>query len=295
MMQSYTNERLFVQYGFSLPGNPNDEIFLEEEELPALLPVTVSDRAGSVGGVPSPEGESKGAGEGGEGGGGGGMDTIKQRAMELLLSAADKIAKGMSSVGSVSGVAVTDGLILGADIDSRADSGLRVHATCSRLLRHLTDRKSTAGEGDGEGDVSSVSPVSLLSGLLQEVDALASEYPSSLSEDLAVLTTISSYTEALVSLTDGIISRYSGDSGDSSDSSGRGGSNGKALSSVNRFIDGRGGSEHGEDGGKGGETGTCVSLNRCQLMACVRRRVERKELLQCAQSVVKEALSMASG
>ena len=237
-MQTYTNERLFVQYGFSLKGNPSDEVFLTEDGITnsALFPsadsnnIVIEEKEVVCGGV--------------------------QRAIELILLSSNNIVRN----GELSPTDLRNSF--------NDDSVLRTHAASRSLLNHLSSVPSVQ---------SSVveSEVTVLNRMLDEVNALAVSYPTTLSEDKATYLSLCSSTDILVVINGSTVSQYSSSSSD------------KNHGFVNHGIDGtvNNANEINTEG---------AVLNRCQLMACVRRRIERKELLLCAQSLLKGALSKAN-
>ena len=172
--------------------------------------------------------------------------------MELIISSADNVAKEnrQSSVE--------------ATTSSSDDSALRTHSSSRSLLKRLSSSvKSTQ-------DSETLSATSVLSNLKEEVDILAAAYPTSLSEDKAILQSLCSSSELLVVMTGNAVKQCSSSSQDKYE-----GCADDARSST-KDIDTE-----------------AVALNRCQLIACVRRRIERKELLLCAQNLLKGALSNA--
>ena len=174
----------------------------------------------------------------------------KRMAMELILSSADNVVKenGQSTVEVTS--------------SSCDDSALRTHSTTRSLLKRLS---TSSVKSSSKSEILSVT--SVLSKLMEEVDILAAAYPTSLSEDKAILQSLCSSTDLLVVMTGNAVKQYSSSSGESGADDPR---------SPIKDVD--------TDG---------IALNRCQLTACVRRRIERKELLLCAQNLLKGALSQA--
>ena len=177
----------------------------------------------------------------------------KRMAMELILSSADNVVKenGQSTVEVTS--------------SSCDDSALRTHSTTRSLLKRLS---TSSVKSTSKSEILSVT--SVLSKLMEEVDILAAAYPTSLSEDKAILQSLCSSTDLLVVMTGNAVKQCSSSSGE------KGESGADDPRSPIKDVD--------TDG---------VALNRCQLTACVRRRIERKELLLCAQNLLKGALSQA--
>ena len=173
--------------------------------------------------------------------------------MELIISSADNVAKenGQSSVEATS--------------SSSDDSALRTHSSSRSLLKRLST-SSVKSTQDSE----ILSATSVLSNLKEEVDILAAAYPTSLSEDKAILQSLCSSSEVLVVMTGNAVKQCSSSSQDKHEGCA------DDSRSPTKDVDTE-----------------AVALNRCQLIACVRRRIERKELLLCAQNLLKGALSNA--
>lgn len=223
--QTYTNDRLFVQYGFSLPGNPNDEIF-ETEDDTGTDAVTASLPSSTADNFRTPEEEHS---------------SSTASAMELLLKAADIISKSYSD----------------SKVDQETSNSLQVHAASKSLLRRLSSPSRLKKTGQ-------LSAISMLHSLLVEVEDMIASYPTTHSEDTEILQALSTRREEpLVVMTGTTIKQHTSQQK----------------------------TEYGSDlNVKDGE-GSEVPLNRYQLSACVRHRIERKKLLLCGQNMLKVAIA----
>ena len=244
-----------MQYGFSMSGNPNDDVFPLPADGETTSASTTRDSpqdssndsegslpAGLLGAV---EVEAELDGEGSQ-------SEAESESMSSILQAADRI-RASGDVASES-----------SDDDATA---MRLHSVSKSLLRRLAQRRlsesspKVAAIKDAAVEESSRS---LLLSLLEEVQTLSGNYPSSLDEDSALLLRISSNKGPLVAP-----SLYSVST---------------SASSLVGGLDSDGTSTTEKKSG-------VVMLNKCQLEACIRQRIERKQLLLCAQNVLKEALS----
>ena len=106
----------------------------------------------------------------------------------------------------------------------------------------------------------------MLHSLLVEVEDMIASYPTTHSEDTEILQALSTRREEpLVVMTGTAIKQYT----------------------IHQKT------EYGSDlNVKDGE-GSEVPLNRYQLSACVRHRIERKKLLLCGQNMLKVAIAQA--
>jgi hypothetical protein len=254
-----------VQYGFSISGNPNDDVFpvLVDGEASATATSTFDtsdvpqastrDSEGSlpVGllGAAVAEAEAEGS-----------KTEAETETMSSILQAADRIRARNGASDDVTSESSNDDA-----------SAMRLHSVSRSLLRRLAQRSLSGQQSESspidiavKGSAVEESSRSVLLSLLEEVQTLSANYPTSLDEDNTLLYRISSDEGPLVA-----ISPVSESAIESS-----------AVSAVN------------SDGTRIAEKSGVVMLNKHQFEACIRQRIERKQLILCTQNVLKEALSV---
>jgi hypothetical protein len=252
-----------VQYGFSISGNPNDDVFpvLVDGEASATATSTFDtsdvqqastrDSEGSlpVGLLGAAVAEAEGS-----------KTEAETETMSSILQAADRIRARNGASDDVTSESSNDDA-----------SAMRLHSVSRSLLRRLAQRSLSGQQSESspidiavKGSAVEESSRSVLLSLLEEVQTLSANYPTSLDEDNTLLYRISSDEGPLVA-----ISPVSESAIESS-----------AVSAVN------------SDGTRIAEKSGVVMLNKHQFEACIRQRIERKQLILCTQNVLKEALSV---
>ena len=190
-----------------------------------------------------------------------------EKAMGLVLRAADRFSAAHHD-GSGEGVEGENGV--GAGTIKRDDTveSMRVHSASKSILKKLSSNKA---QSTGTAATS-------VAGLLKEVESLSDSYATTLEEDKALLATLSLSKNPLVIIqcTKVAASRDH-----------------DALSSegISAGVEDRDAKSATASGTVGDSED--VSLNRHQMDACLRRRIERKELLQCAKNILNSALKSA--
>lgn len=270
LYQKYTNERLFVQYGFSMSGNPNDDVFPvpADSETASTSTSTSSTRdslhdpnrdserslpAALLGGVDA-EGEVE-------------VEVVVGVEVEVKSSRSDAESGSMSSIlQAADRIRATNRASGSSDADA---TPMQLHSVSRSLLRKIVQRSVSRQQSESASKDRNVlveeSTRSLLLSLLEEVQTLRAGYPSSLGEDSSLLLSVQSGTGPLV-----VVPSRTASAAVSS-----------AVSGVNSDSTST----------STAEESSAVMLNRAQLEACIRQRIERKQLLLCAHNVLNEALS----
>jgi hypothetical protein len=248
-----------VQYGFSISGNPNDDVFPVPVDGEATSASTTGDipqdsARDSEGSLPvGLHRTTVAAAEGSK-------TDAETEIISSILQAADRIRARNGASGDVASES--------SDDDAAA---MRLHSVSRSFLRRLAQRglsgqqsESTLKDIAVKDAAVEESSRSVLLSLLEDVQTLSASYPSSLDEDNSQLLRVSSDERPLVAISP------------RSDSA----SERSAASAVT------------SDGTSIAEKSGVVMLNKYQFEACIRQRIERKQLLLCAQNVLKEALSV---
>lgn len=191
-----------------------------------------------------------------------------EKAMGLVLLAADRFSAAHHD-GSGEGVEGENGVEASTTKRDDTVESMRVHSASKSILKRLSSNKTQ----------STGTAATLVAGLLKEVESLSESYATTtLEEDKALLATLSLSKNPLVIIQcNKVAVSRDYDTLSSEDISAGVEDRDAESATASRTV---GDSEDG-------------SLNRHQMDACLRRRIERKELLQCAKNILDSALKSA--
>jgi hypothetical protein len=207
--------------------------------------------------------------------------------MELIFTAANKVEKDETLPDS--------NFKPDLALASMSSHQMRIHSITKSLLKRISQNKDINLDTDADStpNLKSIlidseinkSAIEILNNLLEQINGLTS-YPSSLSDDQTLLESLTHLSNPLVSIND----ITGGNSASGVSSSGVSVSNdsdgsGNFFHSFNRGSD-----IDSIDGCSDGVSDGVSGINRFQFMACLRHRIERKEVLLHTEDILRAAI-----